>query len=84
MPSVLLYHGFLSDSSMWVTHRNESLALKLANASYDVWLGNTRGSIFSRKHVKLDPYKDAKQFYDYSFYENGKYDTINSIEYILE
>lgn len=69
---------------MWVLHREESMAFQLAKQGYDVWLGNTRGSFFSRKHAYLDPYWDAKKYYDYSFYEHGKYDTTTSIEYILE
>ena len=82
-PAALLFHGFLSDSVMWVTHRDKSMTFELAKHGYDVWLGNTRGSIFSRKHKNLDPYKDPIKYYDYSFYEHGKYDTTSSIDHIL-
>lgn len=81
-PAVLCQHGFLSDAVMWVTHKNESLSFQLAKNGYDVWLGNNRGAIFSRGHVKLDPYKNPEQYYDYSFYEHGKYDTPAMIDYI--
>ena len=43
----------------------------LANKDYDVFIGNTRGTFYGRKHVSLDPVKDAKKSFDYSFYEHG-------------
>ena len=73
-PTVLLQHGLFSDSKMWVMHREKSLAFQLANQGYDVWLGNNRGTIFSRNNTHLDPLKDRHQYFDYSFYELGKYD----------
>ena len=83
-PAVLLQHGLFSDSKMWVTHRDESLSFQLAKNGYDVWLGNNRGSIFSRKNTHLDPIKDTKAYFDYSFYEHGKYDLPALMEYIIE
>tara|TARA_B110000285_G_C15047665_1_gene575215 strand:- start:775 stop:963 length:189 start_codon:yes stop_codon:yes gene_type:complete len=59
---------------MWVIHGGASLAYVLANAGYDVWLGNNRGNKYSRANTKLDPSKDKATFFDFSFFELGKYD----------
>ena len=60
-----------------------SLAYKVANIGYDVWLGNSRGSVYSRNHGWLDPEIDSKEFFDYSFYEMAKYDEPSMIDYVL-
>ena len=71
---VFIQHGFLSDSTTWVIHKEKSITMVLAKAGYDVFLGNNRGNFYGRKHYKLDPKTDKKQFFDYSFYEIGQYD----------
>jgi len=38
-----------------------------ARAGYDVWLGNNRGNKYSRRHININPDKDFKKFFDFSF-----------------
>lgn len=54
----------------------------LSKSGYDVWLGNCRGTTFSRQHVKLNANTDA-EFWNYSFQDIGRYDIPAILDYIL-
>ncbi|XP_071452979.1 lipase 3-like [Hetaerina americana] len=79
---VFLQHGLLCSSADWVMMGpGKAFALILADAGYDVWMGNGRGNTYSRKHISLSP-SDAK-FWDFSWSEMGIYDLPAEIDYIL-
>ena len=63
--------------------RDRAPAFLLADGGYDVWLGNTRGNKYSRKHVKYDPDTD-KEYWAHSFTELYKYDMKTFFEFIKE
>jgi lysosomal acid lipase/cholesteryl ester hydrolase len=60
----------------------ESLAFILADAGYDVWLGNNRGNGISMDNTKYNP--SQPQFWDFSFDEMAQYDLPGQIDYILK
>ncbi|CAB4434394.1 unnamed protein product [Rhizophagus irregularis] len=83
-PVVLLYHGLMMCSEIWMCNMEEErqLPFLLADAGYDVWFGNARGNKYSMKHTRYKP--NEGQFWEYSMDEFALFDLPDTIDYILE
>lgn len=82
---VLLQHGFTLSSDVWLLRGpKEDLPYLLADAGYDVWLGNHRGNEYGLKHNNLDPIVDREKFWNFTWHEMGYYDLPNIVDYILK
>ncbi|KAJ1529417.1 hypothetical protein ONE63_006197 [Megalurothrips usitatus] len=81
-PVVLFQHGLLQSADQWLLRGpGRDLAFMLSDLGYDVWLGNFRGNLYSRKHVHMST--DNDKFWDFSWHENGFYDLAAFIDYAL-
>nr|XP_045592392.1 gastric triacylglycerol lipase-like [Procambarus clarkii] len=76
-----LLHGVFSSSADFVMNDpDQALGFILADEGYDVWIGNTRGNFYGRRHVTLSP--DQPEFWDYSWNEIARYDVPAMLSYV--
>ena len=60
---------------------HQSLGFMLADAGFDVWLGNMRGNTYSRKHVNKRI--SSQQYWKFSWAEMARYDLPAMINGVL-
>ncbi|PAA70176.1 hypothetical protein BOX15_Mlig031964g1 [Macrostomum lignano] len=79
---VLLVHGLLDSGFTWVSNlANQSLAYRLSEAGYDVWLGNVRGNTYSKAHVRLSPHQ--LEFWKFSWDQMAEFDLPAMIDAVI-
>ncbi|XP_035826373.1 gastric triacylglycerol lipase [Aplysia californica] len=82
-PVVVLQHGLLGSCTNFLTNPvNESLAYLLADAGADVWLGNSRGNIYSTNHTHLSP--STREFWNFSWDEMATFDLPATINFVRD
>lgn len=82
-PAVLMLHSQDWDMTQWVTNDfDKANAFILAEAGYDVWMGNNRGSAYSRGHLNYT--RDDFEFWQFYQEEMGTIDVPTFIDFITE
>lgn len=82
-PPVLMMHGLWSSADCWVINGpTHALAFNLADQGYDVWLGNVRGTPYSKKHISIS--NKSSKFWRFTINEVGTHDLPAIIDYVLQ
>ena len=72
----------MMDAASWLGfYETKPMPLLLADEGYDVWMGNNRGTEFSRGNIN-GLTMDDKEFWAWSWAEMGIYDDTANIELI--
>lgn len=83
-PVVHLQHGILDSAWAWVFNEQfKALGLQLFDAGYDVWLGNNRGTSFSKRWADGSNAGLAHAFWNFSFDDMARYDVPAMIDCVL-
>ncbi|KAJ2945848.1 hypothetical protein O0L34_g4754 [Tuta absoluta] len=81
--TVFLQHGLFASSADWILNGPEKgLAYVLADAGYDVWMGNIRGNKYSREHAWLK--LKSKAYWNFSWHDVAEHDVPAVVDYILK
>ncbi|KAG5881668.1 hypothetical protein JTB14_010239 [Gonioctena quinquepunctata] len=79
---LVVEHGVLLDGISWMLSGNHSLAFYFADAGFDVWVINSRGTTYSRKHTNGSI--SEKDYWNFSFHEVAIHDTPQIMELISD
>jgi len=85
-PVVYMQHCLTCSSAIWTFGPpTKSLGYILADAGYDVWMGNSRGNSYSRNHTSLEACSQERcnQFWDFGWDEGGHLDVTAGIDFAL-
>lgn len=78
-----LYHGIMQGGEAWVLNEpRESLAFIIADSGYDVWIGNTRTTMFSYGHTIYN--RTQKEFWDWNADDLVAYDLPEMLEFVSD
>ncbi|EGG23596.1 hypothetical protein DFA_05730 [Cavenderia fasciculata] len=82
-PAVLLQHGVEDIGVSWVNQENvyQSLGFILADAGFDVWINNVRGTYLSNTNIYYT--SDQVEYWQFSFDEMAEYDLPTAMNYVL-
>uniref|UniRef100_A0A0D9XBG2 Partial AB-hydrolase lipase domain-containing protein n=1 Tax=Leersia perrieri TaxID=77586 RepID=A0A0D9XBG2_9ORYZ len=80
-PPVFLQHGLFQGGDTWfINSPEQSLGYILADNGFDVWIGNVRGTRWSKGHTTFSVHD--KLFWDWSWQELAEYDLLAMLGYV--
>ncbi|KAL6600313.1 hypothetical protein ACP70R_045113 [Stipagrostis hirtigluma subsp. patula] len=80
-PPVFLQHGLFQGGDTWfINSAEQSLGYILADNGFDVWIGNVRGTHWSKGHSTYSVHD--KLFWDWSWQELAEYDLLAMLSYV--
>ncbi|ETN75374.1 hydrolase, alpha/beta domain protein [Necator americanus] len=82
-PVVFLQHGIFADGFNWTPNLpNQSAGFVFADAGFDVWIANSRGTPPSQKHIGYGP--EDVRFWNFTWQHISAFDLPSSIDYVLQ
>ncbi|CAL8131349.1 unnamed protein product [Orchesella dallaii] len=82
--AVLVFHGFASSAKSWIIQPgSRNIAFTLADAGYEVWLANIRGTTPSRNHSHFNADIDY-EYWDFGSDQVGTFDLPLMINLMLQ
>ncbi|PIC34728.1 hypothetical protein B9Z55_014295 [Caenorhabditis nigoni] len=82
-PIVFLQHGLLADGFSWIPNlANQSAGFVFADAGFDVWIANSRGTPASQKHIGYGP--ENQKFWNFTWQQMSEFDLTSSVDYVLK
>ncbi|CAI5453486.1 unnamed protein product [Caenorhabditis angaria] len=81
-PAIFMQHGLLSDGFCYIPNMPEqSPGFVFADAGFDVWIANSRGTPASQKHVGFGP--EDQRFWNFTWEQMSQFDLTASVDYVL-
>ncbi|KAE9619864.1 putative triacylglycerol lipase [Lupinus albus] len=78
---VIIQHGVLVDGMTWFMNSPEqNLPMILADSGFDVWIVNSRGTRYSRRHISLDP--SSEEFWNWCLDDLVSYDLTAVFDFV--
>lgn len=77
-----MQHGLIDvGGTFFFNAPKHSPAYRMANLGYDLWIGNSRGTVNSLEHETLNP--NSQEYWNFTFHEMGVYDMPANLDYII-
>ena len=81
-PIVFMQHGLIDLADTWIMN-DDAPGFLMADAGFDVWFGNSRGSFHSLEHEQLD-YNNDPEYWDFTWQHMADFDVPAMIKYVLK